>query len=650
VSYGEPYTLTVTDPVFLLSKYVWPDPPGSNRLMTYTLTLLNKGSLATDLVVTDQVPGGVSYVSGGSESGGVVTWAIPRLDTNGTAEFLFTVAVPDMAEIPIQNDQYGVCSAEGVCQNGIPLTSYIRGPNFEVTGSLDPIAKKPGGGTGPVTPTMVVHNTGPGSALGATALLEFGRISVGLNDLTTIPPVGSFSAGPECGSHCVAYRWVGSITAGETITFTTSEGQSTIGGAEGTNYTSTLVISDTLNNTATDPVTGTVIGHVTHLANLVPTKSGPPVIGRGLPLTYTIRVWNSGLSTEETPAPRLEEVIPVSTTFVSASDGGVAQTVGDETTISWTLPALSTGETLTRRFTVLVNGDLISGTEIINNEYSTIWYESEITGTGVLSITGQPVTTTVKEIGLVDSYKEVTPTLALPGPGNVLTHFVHIVNTSPVPLSDVSVYDVVPWEHGTYQRDAIASAGQVISDIVSVSWTGDVGPFSEEVITFTTVIDPDYKGPVTNTATIAHASLDQEVIVQSVAYITDEPVLRITKTASPDPVRLGNDLRYSLQIVNLGQQATELVVLDTLPQNTSYVPGSATSGGQLVGDQVRWEFPVLGPGERRTLSFEVTVQSGREVINADYNVISAEGVFASGTPVITPIRGAGRLYLPIIAH
>jgi uncharacterized repeat protein (TIGR01451 family) len=56
ISAGDPYTTTVIDPIFILSKGVFPDPPGSNNEMTYTLTVLNLGSKATDLVITDTVP------------------------------------------------------------------------------------------------------------------------------------------------------------------------------------------------------------------------------------------------------------------------------------------------------------------------------------------------------------------------------------------------------------------------------------------------------------------------------------------------------------------------------------------------------------------------------------------------------------------
>jgi len=53
---GETYTVTIIDPILFISKYVQPDPPGSNREMDYYLTVLNKGSMATGLTISDTVP------------------------------------------------------------------------------------------------------------------------------------------------------------------------------------------------------------------------------------------------------------------------------------------------------------------------------------------------------------------------------------------------------------------------------------------------------------------------------------------------------------------------------------------------------------------------------------------------------------------
>ena len=648
---GEPYTTTVIDPIFILSKSIYPDPPGSNREMTYTLTVLNLGSKANDLVITDAVPSELEYRRGGdSYADGIVTWYLPSLDTRESAQVTFTVFIADIAGVIVLNDDYSVCSAEGVCTPGIPVPSLLVGPTFEATATLDPIAKKPGGGTGPVTPTLTIHNLGPGNALDATALLTFGRISISWNDMMVIPPVGTLVDGPPCDVSfpCTNFVWTGDVAVGEVITFTTIEGQSTIGGEEGTHYTATVVVSDTLGDYVTEPVTATAIGHITHYANLIPTKSAPPEIGPGQPMTYTIQVFDSGLSTDEPPSPVLTETVPTSVTLIedSISDGGSFEIIDGRTVVSWILPAMGPGDYLFRSFGVMVDPDLVSGTLIINDDYRTTWYESELTGT--LSILGEPVTTTVHEVGLIDSYKTVTPTWALPGTGTVLNYVVHVVNSGPIDLSGVQVSDIFPWQDTTYQRDAVASAGSLISDIVSLEWSGDVASYSEQLITFTAVVDDFFEGVVTNTATLTHTSLKQDVVVTAVAYITDKPVLRISKIATPDPVKVGNRLLYQIQVTNLGQQATLLVVTDTIPANTAYVFGSASSGGQEVDGVVNWILPVLKPGETLKLTFQVTVLGGIEIINASYAVRCDEGVSANGEPVVTrvwhPIR---RVHLPL---
>jgi uncharacterized repeat protein (TIGR01451 family) len=216
-------------------------------------------------------------------------------------------------------------------------------------------------------------------------------------------------------------------------------------------------------------------------------------------------------------------------------------------------------------------------------------------------------------------------------------------------LQDVQVYDMLPWENSTYQRDAVASSGQIISDIVSINWAGDVGAFSSERITLTVNVDPDYEGPIINTALIQHPNLREDVFVEAVAYITNDPVLQISKSASPDPVVSGDDLIYTIEIVNLGQQATNLEVWDALPDNTEYVTLSANAGGKLVSDQAFWELPVLLPGQKQILTFQVTVKEGKQVINSDYGVTCAEGVTALGKPLTTDVtQRLSTVYLPLL--
>jgi len=616
--------------------------------MTYTLVLLHKGSLATDLEITDQVPQGVSYVRGGKLSGGIVSWNIPKLDTNESGYFTYTVFIDDVMDVPIVNDNYEVCSAEGICQDGDVITNVVGGPSFKVSVELDPIAKKPGGGGGPVTPTLVVRNLGPGNAKNAEVLMEFDRISVQASDLYEDPGVGTappFPDGPECGEKCVSYLWTGPINHADSVTFTTDVGQSTIGGEEGQVYSATLMIIDSLDNNSTEPITETAYGKITHFANLIPIKSAPAVIGQGQLMTYKINVWNSGLSTDELASPVLTDTLPMNVKLKKISDGGTSSDSDGKTIISWMLPAMSTGSTLQRSFTVRVDDDLVSGTQIINADYGTRWYETD--ESIAYSNIGQPVTTTVKEVGLIDSYKEVDPAIALPGPNVVLTYTLHIVNSSVVPLVNVDVYDTVPWEHSTYQRDAVASSGTINIDIVSIQWKGDVAGLSSETVTLTVVVDPYYKGALTNTAVIAHHDLLDDVVVEAVAHVTDEPVLKITKSATPNQVRLGEELLYQIQVENLGQQATNLVIVDMIPSNTEFVENSGSSGAKLINGQIQWEIPVLEPGYKRVFEFRVLVGAGDQIVNETYMVTCAEGVVGIGKPVITRIIKQ-QIFMPIV--
>jgi uncharacterized repeat protein (TIGR01451 family) len=648
---GEPYTTTVVDPDLLIWKTNEPDPPGSNRELTYFLTLLNRGSLATDLVITDQVPSGVEYLSGGSESNGLVTWQWPSLDTGESAEFQFTVYVSDVMDVPVTNAEYGACSAEGICVSGRPITAVVDGPHFEVTADLNPIAKKPGGGGGPVTPTFTIKNIGPGNALDALAYFEFNRISVSLNDLVVIPSKGTIWDAPDCGDKCDPYYWQGDLSVGEIITITTIEGQSTIGGEEGTIYSATLTISDEVGDKVTEPVSATAQGMVTHFSNLIPTKAAPAEIGSGQIMTYTIDVWNSGLGTDETdfwPNQILTEVVPLSTTLIWASDDFVTETVSNTTLISWTLPHLSPGDRTNRSFAVIVDEDLPEGTPIVNDQYGTLWYES--TEKAFFTKLGEPVTTTVKAVGLIDSFKTATPQIQPPGPEQVVTYAVHLVNSGPHYLQDVTLYDFLPWQDSTYQRDATAGSGQVISDIVSVQWQGDLSPNSTEIVEMSVLVDPYFTGALLNQGVISHTLLAEPVIVEAVAYISDKPIFEITKAASHVETAEGDEIYYTILVRNMGQRATEIEIVDSLPGNTSYLPGSANKNGWLDGNEVHWSLPLLEPGESVEVSFGVSVGSGSVVVNDLYWVSSAEGVTTFGEPVVTVVAEfeSNDVYLPLI--
>jgi uncharacterized repeat protein (TIGR01451 family) len=73
--------------------------------------------------------------------------------------------------------------------------------------------------------------------------------------------------------------------------------------------------------------------------------------------------------------------------------------------------------------------------------------------------------------------------------------------------------------------------------------------------------------------------------------------LKITKAGSPDPVRIGTELTYSIGVENLGPSpATGVAVTDDLPKNVDVVSATGPSGSCTVqGGKVTCAFGALNP-------------------------------------------------------
>ncbi|MBN1219195.1 MAG: CehA/McbA family metallohydrolase [Anaerolineae bacterium] len=107
--------VTVTDRPILAITKSGPETAGPGELITYTLTVTNSGiTTATGLLITDAIPAGTNYASGGMlMPGNVVSWTAPSLAANGeviTMSFGVTVT----ATYGIANTDYRVscCGAE----------------------------------------------------------------------------------------------------------------------------------------------------------------------------------------------------------------------------------------------------------------------------------------------------------------------------------------------------------------------------------------------------------------------------------------------------------------------------------------------------------------------------------------------------------
>ncbi len=134
---------------------------------------------------------------------------------------------------------------------------------------------------------------------------------------------------------------------------------------------------------------------------------------------------------------------------------------------------------------------------------------------------------------------------------------------------------------------------------------------------------------------------DPRDVLETLECVPDAPVLSISKTGSPDPVPAGGNLTYTIHLHNTGNaSATNVVVTDTLPANTTFV--SASGGGTPdPGAIVHWNLGTVPAGSAGVLQLVVRVTSplptGTVITNGAYSIDSAETAAVSGAPITTTV-------------
>ncbi len=126
--------------------------------------------------------------------------------------------------------------------------------------------------------------------------------------------------------------------------------------------------------------------------------------------------------------------------------------------------------------------------------------------------------------------------------------------------------------------------------------------------------------------------------------VGNPPAFSISKSA-PAQVSPGQTFTYTLEIVNgTGISTTGTIITDAVPAYATYVPGSASHGGQLLpGDIISWTvsgYFTAGLTISRTFQVVAAPTAGVDIVNNDY-VVSASNWLtpAVGAPVTTTIIG-----------
>lgn len=168
------------------------------------------------------------------------------------------------------------------------------------------------------------------------------------------------------------------------------------------------------------------------------------------------------------------------------------------------------------------------------------------------------------------------------------TYFYAIVEDAANPLEGI-VYDRT--QHNYMVQVSDIGDGQLKAVVTNVD-TGDATPAAASVAV---------------NAAFTNATFDEAV--EKEVYLANNTATHI----DGQQVAAGDELTYFITYENFTGQAVVVDIMDTIPNHTTYVDGSASHGGTYAGKHVNWILNV-GKGESVTVSFSVKVDEAEAIV------------------------------------
>jgi uncharacterized repeat protein (TIGR01451 family) len=621
---GNPYTeesdsvdFTVTAPDMTFSKTANVNNADPSDTIIYTLTYENTGSgVATDVVVTDTIPVGVSYSSSSppysSESGGTYTWNIGAVAGFGGGSITLTVTV----DVGVADGTllHNTATLDYDDANGNPytqLTDYadvtVTAPKMTFTKSADVEDADPGD---TIVYTLYYENEGSGQA---TDVVVTDTISDDTTYVSSNPGYDSQSGN--------TYTWnVGSVAGygSGSITLTVTVN---VGVDDGTVLTNTATLDhDDANGNPypqlDDEAEVTVTAPVMTFSKVADVTSADP----GDTIVYTISYNNdgSGIATDVVVIDTIDE----DTTFVS-SDPTYDSESGDTYTFNIGTVDAYSGGTVT--ITVTVDAGVSDGALLRNS--ATMDYDDANDNPYPQMSDYADVYVTAPVLGITK-----TADVADADPGDEITYTIEFSNTGSGNATDVWINDTIP-EHTTFLSSTPTydsesgdtytwfyalvedGASVVITIVVEV----DVGTADHTLLHNEVTLD--YSDDNGNPLPQETASADVSVTA---------PVLHITKTAYVTEADPGDSIIYTLEYWNSGSGAATLVeIVDTIPAYTT-MEGTDPVYDSESGDVYTWEIGDVAAGGSGTITITVTVDVATPDETLLHNVATLDYADANG--------------------
>ncbi len=560
--------------------------PGVGASFDYVISVTNLGpSNVTGLVITEALPGGITYQSHTASTGtyvpGPALWSIPGLASGGGSATLTLTVRADQAgplpntatrttsDQPDPNPLNDSATITPVALNQTDVAIVKAGPATVLAG-------------GTIAYTLTVTNVGPAVAVGVSVADPTPA------NLTFVSTAGACTTAFPCA--------LGTMNVGEvrTITATYTVGNVT----NGTVVTNTAAVTSTTPDTNPANNTASLATTVDTRADVGVTKTvAPTQVAPGQTVTYTVTARNNGPNAATGVV--LTDQLPAGVTYQSAT---AAQGAYDQVTGRWAIGTLAVGQTETLQMQATVD---VAGA-IINLAVRTSQNEPDgdpSNDSAVAVVNGEPYA----DIAVAKSASSATVAVGAP-----LTFTITVTNLGPFAAPAVTVDDALS------AGLALVSATPSVGTLSAGRWT--LGPMAvgatASLTLVTTVTAP---GPVVNRAVVSGVGVldpnplnDQDSVVVKGALTAN---LRLAKIALRPIVGVFDYAEFVVTVTNDGPAAaTSVVVTDQLPAGLTFISERTSQGAYTPGSGV-WTVGSLAASQSATLQLTALVTTAGTVVN-----------------------------------
>lgn len=620
---GAPYTANSTDTVTVSvpdlavtkSDGITTVAPGQST--TYSVAVTNVGDgPATGVTIRDTLPANTHAATapangtcpGGVVAAGTVTWTLPgTLDAGASTTCLVSLtidrplaaSVATITNAVTVDDDHTHGSDPNPANNTTSDTDTITGgPALTVTKSDGRTTVSPGE---TLTYVITVTNNGPIEATGVVVTDTMGTHT------TLVNPHGG-SGVPVGGNGTLSWN-VGNI-AGDggtaTVTVTVTVAATVPAGVDST--TNLARATPTNGTTATTTDTDTIDA----APDLAITKTDhQDTTTAGATYDYELVVTNNG--NQDATGVTVADTLPDGVTCLAAGATGSNTSPGtcDNSAGTYTaaLGALAAGNTVTVTVTVTVDDPVAVGIEMLRN---TATVDDDHTGgpdpTNNNTATDTTTLDATATLGISkdDSLTEVRS-------GDTVTYEVVVANTGDQDTDTAIIVDTLPAGYTVLDADGGTITGSVATGL-TITWTGQqVGGHGALSLTVAVKAPASFAAgvdQVTNTATVTdpNGTPTGGVTASDTDTVVAAPDLAVTKDDGVTVVTAGQEVTWTLTVTNGGDQdATGVVVVDTLPTDIDRAGVSSVPPGVQAGDSVTWGLGTLAAGASTTITLTATV-------------------------------------------